>query len=589
MKSNARIDDQEALRKHMQENHLMMNVFNCTSCEFATTVLREFKIHVSIAHLSVEVNIKQTKVPNLNKPNIKFECNQCDYECRLRIQLQKHCRSKHEMQQCEECTYSTNVLKKMVDHKSSNHAMVDFYCNMCEYHSRTPYEMNKHRVEIHQNPGDARYNTMQQLFLTGLSAQVDNLMLAVLGSKKEVLEQISELKAKNVNLETELTKTKVELSEVKEAFIKSNAFSIDMQHDSEAMLRNVADRCSKLEAVANKLSERNIHDKQPEVPKVSKANEEKQRRTNGLTKKAKVAWVGTSLSKQLSKTKFENDLKVDLKIERAYCIVNEADAHFPEKNFGAVVPKVVGNDDIDTLVLQAGSIEITNLDVNKTVKDPKKKIEVYKKQWFEKVEKDSSNLFDVAEDALKNSAHLQKVIIIKRLPRFDPKKNDSLGIKSQLSKYANTCYDQLWVKRGRPENIHIVNLDGLDSTEYLRNIIYGGESKDNYDGIHFRGAHAARHFTYRSIEAVKSIIVGPLKQRAPQPKNRNTEDYHRNCPQAQYQQRRGTNQRSENLSSSQSQSSQSVTGSQGVRYSDVVIGRNNYSVPVGNRFDVLGN
>ena len=136
---------------------------------------------------------------------------------------------------------------------------------------------------------------------------------------------------------------------------------------------------------------------------------------SSLTKKARVAWVGTSLSKQLNKSKFENDLKVDLNIEHAYCIVNETDAHFPEKNFRAVVPKVIGNDDINTLVLQADSIEITNFDVNKAVKDPKKKIDDYKKQWFEKVEKDSSNLFDIAEDALKNSTSLQKVIIVKGL------------------------------------------------------------------------------------------------------------------------------------------------------------------------------
>ena len=106
--------------------------------------------------------------------------------------------------------------------------------------------------------------------------------------------------------------------------------------------------------------------------------------------------------------------------------------------------------------------------------------------------------------------------------------------------------------------------------------------------IHLRGAHTARHFTKRSIEAVKSIIVGPVKQRAPKPKNQNTEDYHRTCPQAQYQ-RKGTNQKSANFSNSQSESSQSATGSQGVRYSDVVSGRSKYSVPVGNRFDVLGN
>ena len=122
---------------------------------------------------------------------------------------------------------------------------------------------------------------------------------------------------------------------------------------------------------------------------------------------------------------------------------NETDAYFRDKNFRAVVPKVIADDDVETLVLQTGSIEITNINVNNAVKDPKKNIEEYKQKWFEKVERDSSNLFEVAEDALKNSTYLKKVIIIKRMPRFDPRKDDILGIKSQLSHYANTCYDQL--------------------------------------------------------------------------------------------------------------------------------------------------
>ena len=256
----------------------------------------------------------------------------------------------------------------------------------------------------------------------------------------------------------------------------------------------------------------------------------------------------------------------------------------------AVVPKVIETEDVETLVLETGSIEITNINVNKAVNDPKKNIEEYKKLWFAKVENDSANLFEVAEDALKRSTSLKKVIIVKRLPRFDPSKDDVLGIKSELSIYANTCYDQLWVKKGRPENIHIVQLDGLDSSNYIRKIVFGETNRDNYDGVHFRGPHAARHFTYRAVQAIKSIINGSGKQQIYQNKN----DNHRNCPQAKYQSLGNrANQRSDKLSSSQSQwlnsGQQSTVNSSGVRYSDVVAGRNQFSVPVANRFKVLGN
>ena len=80
---------------------------------------------------------------------------------------------------------------------------------------------------------------------------------------------------------------------------------------------------------------------------------------NGTGKRNTMAWIGTSISKQLGKEKDEDDLKVDLKVDRAYCIEDEVDAHFRNKNF-----KVFLNDKFDTLVLQAGSNEVTNIDAN---------------------------------------------------------------------------------------------------------------------------------------------------------------------------------------------------------------------------------
>ena len=205
--------------------------------------------------------------------------------------------------------------------------------------------------------------------------------------------------------------------------------------------------------------------------------------------------------------------------------------------------------------------------------------------WFAKVEDNSENLFEVAEDALKNSTSLKKVIIVKRLPRFDPNKDDFLGIKPELSNYANACYDHFWVKRGRPENIHIVQLDGLNSSDYIRKIVFGETNKENYDGVHHRGPHAARHLTYRVVQAIKSIITGSSEQKS----HRNNKDNHRDCPQAQFQsQRRTANQRTQNNGQSQSKGSNSGHQSS-VRYSDVVAGRRQYSVPVANRFKVLGN
>ena len=52
-------------------------------------------------------------------------------------------------------------------------------------------------------------------------------------------------------------------------------------------------------------------------------------------------------------------------------------------------------DDPDAVVLQTGSIEITNIDVKKALMDPFKSIEQYKQEWTDKVKDDSNNLFKV--------------------------------------------------------------------------------------------------------------------------------------------------------------------------------------------------
>ena len=62
----------------------------------------------------------------------------------------------------------------------------------------------------------------------------------------------------------------------------------------------------------------------------------------------------------------------------------------------------------DVVVLQTGSIEITNIDVKRALMDSERNIDEYKKEWFEKVEEDSKNLFDVAQNALKKNNKVRK-------------------------------------------------------------------------------------------------------------------------------------------------------------------------------------
>ena len=103
----------------------------------------------------------------------------------------------------------------------------------------------------------------------------------------------------------------------------------------------------------------------------NKSKKEDQRQKKKHVKET-ISWLGTSVSKVLNKEKFEKDLNVNLKMTRAYCIKEEDNARYKDVNFKEMVPKVIERDDPDTIVLQTGSIEITNIDVNNALMDTKR-------------------------------------------------------------------------------------------------------------------------------------------------------------------------------------------------------------------------
>ena len=103
-------------------------------------------------------------------------------------------------------------------------------------------------------------------------------------------------------------------------------------------------------------------------------------------------------------------------------------------------------------------------------------------------------------------------------------------------------YDQLWLRRGSPERIHIVDIKLLEKEGYLKDIIYGSHENQRYDGIHLIGQGASRHFTYRAVQAISPIISKPNPDRKLSSFSRvrqtnyrqSDKDNHQNCPQTRH-------------------------------------------------------
>ena len=146
-------------------------------------------------------------------------------------------------------------------------------------------------------------------------------------------------------------------------------------------------------------------------------------------------------------------------------------------------------------------------------------------------------MFNLAEESIKANQGLH-VIIVERIPRFDPIANDPSQIKAQLSQYANSIYHSLWIERGCPKNIHSVHDLGLNCFGPLKEKRYGipgtrGFDGKMFDGIHMRGKMAVTHYTDSFI-----CMLRPSENTRTGGGSFERADYHTTCPQTVYQQHR---------------------------------------------------
>ena len=169
-----------------------------------------------------------------------------------------------------------------------------------------------------------------------------------------------------------------------------------------------------------------------------------------------------------------------------------------------------------------------------------------------------------------------------------------LGIKPKLSQFGNQVYDQLWLRKGSPEKIHVIELNMVQNSGYLKEIIYGNHENPRYDGIHFIGSESSRHFSYRVIQKLSPIITKPNHAQSkpsftrksygdnvlPAKSAKQTSDNHSNCPQAKHMRQSASSHHSERSGKTYSEVLKGTNGTR--RQSDF-----SYTVPTYNFFNSL--
>ena len=215
-------ENEAALKKHMQEDHIIVNVYNCKKCEYKTTVREEFGGHLDTSHPPVQeiacegcaftsidekvieahkqASHMSAKVDlNVADQNV-ITCDQFAYKCKYNIQLKKHHQSSHETTStiepfpCEACGLALATFELLEDHIDSIHNQLKVNCKYCDYVAKDQESWHGHLVDNHE----------EYVILHSMAKQVDNLTddseslgqfkVDVLDTLKAILENQNQMK-----------------------------------------------------------------------------------------------------------------------------------------------------------------------------------------------------------------------------------------------------------------------------------------------------------------------------------------------------------------------------------------------------------
>ena len=207
--------------------------------------------------------------------------------------------------------------------------------------------------------------------------------------------------------------------------------------------------------------------------------------------------IGDSIAGNIHLPSIESATKADVKIIKAYSAIfenDESEAYhspkFPANNFTDVIAKEVQKHKPEALVVQAGSVDITNL---KTKTEESKKYEEYFKQ---KTIVSAHNIFQAVTNAILEHPELKQIILMKQIPRYD------CDMKQKLSKLFNVTLEQLFEGCPYKSKITLGN-HGLECSGGVFEARYENSQRKKYDGIHLFGPSGMKAYT----NSVLSILT----------------------------------------------------------------------------------
>ena len=469
-------DNDGKLGEHTEQKH----VFKCEKCDVAFSTITILESHVK--NHQEEANTCQGC--NIIFMNVKEFKN---HVCTHTLELSKR---------CNQCGYQGTEVKEIVNHILREHTQQvvgSYLCGFCSFETSDKKVFDEHLLEYHQMiavvNGLARNQQYVSESFDQFKGEVTKLLKGINDELLETKQELFILRQKHI-LTSSSTQPQGVPAQPRQAGSQLNSPPADIGPSLQSLVVPPISAPPKAES--------------PPPKPASKSSPNASLPTT--MKPAHALFIGDSISENIKKDVIEKALGCEVRTAKAYAAIFDnvggrakKAARYPFKNFKDVVRKELEKGDIDYLLLQAGSADISNLN---TKENPEENSTYLK----EETRYAAKNLFVTAEDALKAQPGLKKVVVMTQIPRYDPKAEDPRALKQALAQLFNNTLGELWLDCVVKDKI-VIGIHNLECSGGIREARYRDSIRQHYDGIHMYGPSGAKAYTTSVLDILSEANI----------------------------------------------------------------------------------
>jgi hypothetical protein len=501
--------------------HIQAHPFVCFRCPFQSNDPHDVASHENKYHSFM----KGSKLPG-SAEFVISDCKDCGSKFKDNIAMKDH---KCNLISCEQCDFSTYEVSSHVKHLLEKHTRKKS-CPFCDYEDVEHESLATHIWANHEQLSLLSTIGMQVSQFSENFANLEVFKEELTGILNKIIDAHNSVKQ-----ELFLIRNHLDVKNILQSSGTTVTPSPPATSSPEAPCPTSSPATKKPPTTSqNRKKHNKTANKETQVkPSVTRPNQGQNLPSSTPIKPAQpihhppaqpeLMFIGDSISNSLDTKILAKASDSRITKVKAYSSVREdisniakQAAKYPHLNFTDVAGAELSKQQYDIMVLQAGSVDITNLNARDNVTE-------HFEYFNGETVRSARNLFSVAENSLKTHPSLQQVVIMKHIPRYDTMQADPLQIKAALSQIFNTVLADLWIKSPHKNKI-FVGSHNIECIGAIREARYKCTKSRKFDGVHLYGSTGMKAYTNSVMQILK--CAGLISADCPP------------CPQFQYQDRK---------------------------------------------------